>query len=149
MQPYSYLVGSRASTRVCEWCFPGVSIALTRRSIASTPSFQGVIPGGQSFAVPQGNLTTVAEQGLGFTWTPPVRGGTTVILLGGDNRGPGTAGSSVYVVNAGENDCLSDSSPSSTPGSPAGGAYPTSTSSAGGSNGGYVCFVSCLALNPY
>ncbi|CAL1699565.1 unnamed protein product [Somion occarium] len=104
--------------------------------VQGTPSFQGVIPGGQSFAVPQGNLTTVAEQGLGFTWTPPVRGGTTVILLGGDNRGPGTAGSSVYVVNAGENDCLSDSSPSSTPGSPAGGAYPTSTSSAGGSNGG-------------
>lgn len=103
-----------------------------------TPSFQGVIPGGNSFSVPQSSLTTVPEQGLGFDWKPSVRAGTTVILTGGDDRGLGTAGSSVFIVNPGSNDCLSDASPSSTPGSPAGGSYPTSTSGAGigGSSGG-------------
>lgn len=105
----------------------------------STPTFQGAIPGGQSFSVPQGQLTTVPEQGLGFSWSPSVRAGTTLLLLGGDNRGPGTAGSNVFIVGQGDNSCLNDQSPSSTPGSPAGGSYPTSTSGAsigGGGSGG-------------
>ncbi|KAI0078378.1 hypothetical protein K474DRAFT_944891 [Panus rudis PR-1116 ss-1] len=105
--------------------------------VQGTPSFKGVIPGGQSFAVPQGQVTT-QDGTAGFNWTPSVRIGTTLLLLAGDNRGAGTGGSAVYIVNQGPNDCLNDSSPSSTPGSPAGGSYPTSTSGAGtgGSSGG-------------
>lgn len=105
--------------------------------VQGTPYFQGVIPGGQSFSVPvpTNNLSVVPAEGIGFTWTPSVRAGTTVILLGGDNRGPGTGGSSTYIVNFGDNSCLNDQSPSSTPGSPAGGSYPTSTSGAGTGGG--------------
>lgn len=66
--------------------------------------------------------------GVGFNWTVPLRLGTTVILVGGDNRGVGTGGWVQETVQRGSDDitCLSSSSPSSTPGSPAGGAYPTS-----------------------
>ncbi|THG96633.1 hypothetical protein EW026_g5230 [Hermanssonia centrifuga] len=99
--------------------------------VQGTPSFQGVIPGGQSFIVPQGSLTTVAEQGLGFNWSPSVRAGTTMVFVASDDRGPGTGGSSTYIVNFGDNGCLNDQSPSSTAGNPAGGSYPTSTSGAG------------------
>jgi len=63
-----------------------------------TPNFLGVIPGGQSFAVPAGDITTVPEQGTGFSWKPPLRGGTTLFLLGGDNRGNGTGGSNLSLV---------------------------------------------------
>ncbi|KAH9479131.1 hypothetical protein JR316_0007710 [Psilocybe cubensis] len=97
-------------------------------TVQGTPNFLGVIPGGQSFAIPQGQITTVPSQGTGFTWKPNVRGGTTLLIVGGDNRGNGTAGSTFNVVSSGINNdgsCLSDSSPSSTPGSPAGGSYPT------------------------
>ncbi len=72
--------------------------------------------------------------GTGFSWKPSLRSGTTLILIAGDNRGMGTGGSILNVVSAGTNQdgsCLSNTSPSSTPGSPAGGSYPT-----GG--GGYV-----------
>lgn len=90
-----------------------------------------MIPGGQSFVIPEGSLTTVAEEGLGFDWTPSVRAGTTVMVVAGDDRGPGTGGSSTYIVNYFSNSsCLNDLSPSSTAGSPAGGSYPTTTSSA-------------------
>ncbi|EKM58123.1 uncharacterized protein PHACADRAFT_139783 [Phanerochaete carnosa HHB-10118-sp] len=113
-----------ANTRI--WWDPAANVS-------GTPFFQGIIPGGQSFSVPvpANNLSQVPEQGIGFNWTPSVRAGTTVILLGGDNHGPGTGGSSTYIVNFGDNSCLNDQSPSSTPGSPAGGSYPTSTSGAG------------------
>ncbi|KAF8883192.1 hypothetical protein CPB84DRAFT_1750740 [Gymnopilus junonius] len=108
-------------------------------TVQGTPNFLGVIPGGQSFAVPEGSITQVPSQGTGFTWTPSLRGGTTLILVGGDNRGNGTAGSSLNVVSSGINNngsCLSNSSPSSTPGSPAGGSYPTgsTTPSSGGNH---------------
>ncbi|KDR84275.1 hypothetical protein GALMADRAFT_205972 [Galerina marginata CBS 339.88] len=99
-------------------------------TVQGTPNFLGIIPGGQSFSIPQGSITQVASQGTGFTWKPSLRGGTTLIIVGGDNRGNGTAGSSLNVVSSGFNNdgsCLSDSSPSSTPGSPAGGSYPTGT----------------------
>jgi hypothetical protein len=102
----------------------------------------GVIPGGQSFQVPRGTLTNVTSQGTGFTWVPSVRAGNTILLVGGDDRSPGDAGSTLNNVSPGINpnsSCLNDQSPSSTPGSPAGGAYPTSSSGAGtggsGSNG--------------
>ncbi|THH32072.1 hypothetical protein EUX98_g2120 [Antrodiella citrinella] len=104
--------------------------------VQGTPTFQGAIPGGQSFSVPEGALSTVPDQGLGFNWTASVRAGTTLLLVGGDDRGPGTAGSSVFIVGQGDNSCLSDQSPSSTPGSPAGGSYPTSTSGSGTGSGG-------------
>lgn len=109
--------------------------------VQGTPYFQGVIPGGQSFSVPESNFTTVPEEGYGFEWTPSVRIGTTVIIVAGDNRGPGTGGSGMYIVAQGSSEsssCLNANSPSSTPGSPAGGTYPTSTSGAGvgGGNGG-------------
>ncbi|KAH9939547.1 hypothetical protein B0H21DRAFT_780561 [Amylocystis lapponica] len=104
--------------------------------VQGTPSFQGVIPGGQSFAIPQGNLSTVPEQGVGFGWTPSVRTGTTLLLIGGDARGPGSGGSTFYIMSQGNTDsCLTPSSPSSTPGSPAGGSYPTSTSGSNSSTG--------------
>ncbi|PPQ69887.1 hypothetical protein CVT26_014150, partial [Gymnopilus dilepis] len=101
-------------------------------TVQGTPNFVGVIPGGQSFAIPQGQITTIQSEGTGFSWTPSVRAGTTLILVGGDNRGNGTGGSFFNVVSAGINNngsCLSNSSPSSTPGSPAGGSYPTGTGS--------------------
>lgn len=96
----------------------------------SNPSFVGIIPGGQSFAISHGDITTVQSLGTGFTWKPSLRSGTTLILAGGDDRGNGTAGSILNVVSAGTNmdsSCLSGTSPSSTPGSPAGGSYPTGT----------------------
>ncbi|KAG5652090.1 hypothetical protein H0H81_006353 [Sphagnurus paluster] len=102
-----------------------------------TPNFLGLIPGGQSFAIPESEITNVPSQGTGFSWTPSLRGGTTLIIVGGDARGNGTAGSSLNTVSNGPNNigtCLSDASPSSTPGSPAGGSYPTS--STGGTGGG-------------
>lgn len=63
------------------------------------------------------------------------------MIVGGDDRGNGTAGSIFNVVLGGTlNDasCLSSNSPSSTPGSPAGGSYPTSSTGAGvgGGSGG-------------
>ncbi|KJA21347.1 hypothetical protein HYPSUDRAFT_216446, partial [Hypholoma sublateritium FD-334 SS-4] len=94
------------------------------------PSFLGVIPGGQSFTIPQDTITTVVSLGTGFNWTPSLRGGTTFVLIGGDARGSGTAGMWQSVVTFGINDitsCLSDNSPSSTAGPPAGGTA-TSTS---------------------
>lgn len=114
----------------------GVSLPMNRMRrriyrMVRTPSFQGIIPGGQSFAIPEGNLTTVPEEGLGFDWSPSVRTGTTVLLIGGDNRGMGSGGSGFYIMSQGQStSCLNSQSPSSTPGSPAGGSYPTSTNGA-------------------
>jgi hypothetical protein len=104
--------------------------------VQGTPQFYGIIPGGNSLQIPQSPLSTVPNEGLGFNWTVDVRTGTTFMLMGGDNRGIGSGGSAQYSISGGitGNDnggCLSNSSPSSTPGSPAGGAYPTSTSGAG------------------
>ncbi|KAJ7598732.1 hypothetical protein C8J56DRAFT_172712 [Mycena floridula] len=110
-----------------------------------TVKFIGIIPGGESFEIPAGTVTDESNQGrqTGFSWTPNVRGGTALIIVGGDNRGTGTAGSIPVTVSSGidnNSTCLNDSSPSSTPGNPAGGSYPTSingagtSSSSGGSN---------------
>ena len=66
----------------------------------------------------------------GFTWDPSIRASTTLILVGGDDRGNGSGGSTMILVGSGtENDisCLSNLSPSSTAGNPAGGTYPTGT----------------------
>lgn len=111
-------------------------------TVKGIPNFLGVIPGGQSFSIPESSITDVSSEGSGFSWTPSLRGGTTLMIIGGDNRGNGSGGSAFFVVGNGpanDGSCLSNNSPSSTPGSPAGGAYPTSLSggtSGGGSNGG-------------
>ncbi|KAG6918356.1 hypothetical protein DXG01_015005 [Tephrocybe rancida] len=103
-------------------------------------NFLGIIPGGQSFTIPQSEITNVETQGTGFSWTPSIRGGTTLIIVGGDSRGNGTAGSTLNTVSSGPDNigsCLNDVSPSSTPGTPAGGSYATSTTTPGtGSSGG-------------
>ncbi|TFK82081.1 hypothetical protein K466DRAFT_314592 [Polyporus arcularius HHB13444] len=102
-----------------------------------TPQFQGIIPGGQSFDIPVGSTTPETGKGIGFNWTPSVRISTTLLLIGGDSRGPGVAGSNVYTLQQGNSQsCLNGSSPSSTPGSPAGGSYPTSTDGSGVNSGG-------------
>ncbi|KIM71998.1 hypothetical protein PILCRDRAFT_804429 [Piloderma croceum F 1598] len=98
--------------------------------------FYGVIPGGQSFQLNQGTLSTVKNEGYGFNWIVPVRASTTVLLVGGDNRGIGAAGWTQQNIELGDNTCLDSSSPSSTPGSPAGGAYPTGSNGAGTGSGG-------------
>ncbi|KAF7318976.1 hypothetical protein HMN09_00233600 [Mycena chlorophos] len=106
-------------------------------AVQGNPSFQGVIPGGDSFQIPESNFSTQTGAGYGFTWTPPLRGGTTLLLVAGDNRGLGSGGSTSYTVNSGVDNissCLNSTSPSSTPGSPAGGSYATSTGTSGGSS---------------
>ncbi|PIL23514.1 hypothetical protein GSI_14826 [Ganoderma sinense ZZ0214-1] len=100
-----------------------------------TPNFQGVIPGGQSFSIPLGATSTQTGTGVGFNWTPDVRIGTTFLLVGGDDRGLGVAGSNVFTIQQGSSSCLNSTSPSSTAGSPAGGSYPTSTDGSGTNSG--------------
>lgn len=96
-----------------------------------TPNFYAVIPAGDSKAIPQGTLSNIPGQGRGFNWTVNIKSQETVILVGGDSRGSGVGGSAIFTVQQVIGDqspvtsCLSDSSPSRTPGSPAGGAYPT------------------------
>ncbi|KAH9855319.1 hypothetical protein C2E23DRAFT_857987 [Lenzites betulinus] len=105
-------------------------------SVQGSTTFQGVIPGGQSFQIPQGQTSNVTGEGVGFNWTPSVRVGTTVLLVGGDQRGLGSAGSNFYTMQEGNtSSCLNDTSPSSTPGTPAGGSYPTSTDGSGVDSG--------------
>ncbi|KAJ7634795.1 hypothetical protein FB45DRAFT_909876 [Roridomyces roridus] len=127
--------------------------------VQGTPKFQGVIPGGESFEIPQAQITTVEAEGTGFNWTAPLRSMTNVILVGGDNRGNGTGGSTLYIVGGGtENDssCLNSTSPSSTAGAPAGGSYqtgtgsftgssPTNSGSSSGSSGGSSTNVGAIA----
>lgn len=107
--------------------------------VKGNPTIYGVIPGGESFNIPYSSPTTVANQGVGFNWTPKLRTGTTILLGAGDDRGLGSGGSVLYIVSAGTNPstgCLDNSSPSSTAGSPAGGSYPTSTEEAESSKNG-------------
>ncbi|KNZ72464.1 hypothetical protein J132_02975 [Termitomyces sp. J132] len=108
-------------------------------TVVGQTTFLGVIPGGQSFSIPESNITNIISQGTGFSWTPNLRGGTTLMIVGGDGRGNGTAGSSLNLVSSGPNNigsCLDDASPSSTPGSPAGGSFATSIPTTGDSSTG-------------
>jgi hypothetical protein len=81
-------------------------------------------------------LTTNNVTGTGFNWTADVRGGTDILIVGGDDRGFGSGGAAPFTVAYSANSsCLNSTSPSSTAGSPAGGAYPTSyTDSSNGSS---------------
>ena len=101
---------------------------------SSTPRFLGVIPGGQSFQIPvppATQLTPLSGGRVGFNWTAAVRAGTTLIILAGDDRGPGTGGGSTNIVSYGTSapitDCLNDATPSSTLGTPPGWSNPTNT----------------------
>ncbi|KAF9528073.1 hypothetical protein CPB83DRAFT_366694 [Crepidotus variabilis] len=121
--------------------FFSLSLPLRINPSSSDTNFQGVIPGGQSFAISRSDISQVQGQGTGFNWKPSLRAGTTLLLVGGDGRGNGTAGSSLFSVGAGiapDQSCLDANSPSSTPGQPAGGSYPTdkSGSGTGGGDGG-------------
>jgi len=107
--------------------------------VQGTPTFYAVIPGGESFQIPAGPVTTVTGDGTGFNWTANVRAGNTLIIGAGDDRGLNSGGSNPFTVQAGQfpsNACLNDTSPSSTPGSPAGGTYPTSINGSGTGGGG-------------
>jgi hypothetical protein len=114
-------------------CLPLWAQSLTLRR---TVNLHGVIPGGNSFVIPQGPLTTNNVTGTGFNWTADVRGGTDILIVGGDDRGFGSGGAAPFTVAYSANSsCLNSTSPSSTAGSPAGGAYPTSyTDSSNGSS---------------
>ncbi|TCD70794.1 hypothetical protein EIP91_001825 [Steccherinum ochraceum] len=52
------------------------------------PSFYGIIPGGQSFIIPQDRTSTAN----GFDWISGVAPGSTFYIIGNDDRGPGTGG---------------------------------------------------------
>ncbi|KAI9509270.1 hypothetical protein F5148DRAFT_1189042 [Russula earlei] len=100
--------------------------------VNGTVRFYGAIPGGTSFSIPQGTPSSNNNTGTGFSWTVDITGGTNILLVGGDDRGVGSGGSAPFTVSYSSNSsCLSNNSPSSTPGSPAGGSYPTSTSDTG------------------
>ncbi|ETW77988.1 hypothetical protein HETIRDRAFT_479158 [Heterobasidion irregulare TC 32-1] len=99
-----------------------------------TVSFVGVIPGGQSFSIPNSTLSTNSLTGTGFNWTVDVRASTTMLVVAGDDRGIGVGGSAQYTIGyatSSASNCLTDNSPSSTAGDPAGGSYPTSTNGSG------------------
>ena len=94
-----------------------------------TVNFYGTIPGGTSFTIPQGSLSSNNQTGTGFNWTVNIAGGTDVLLVGNDDRGIGAGGHVEYTTaNSVNNSCLNNNSPSSTTGNPAGGSYPTSIS---------------------
>jgi hypothetical protein len=120
--------------------FSAVLISDTFHRIAaySTVSFHGVIPGGDSFSIPQGTLSTNNNTGTGYDWTVDITGGTNMFVVGGDGNGIGTGGSAPFTVAySANNSCLSSSSPSSTAGNPAGGSYPTSISGSSGNSGSH------------
>ena len=86
--------------------------------------------------------------GYGFNCTVPVQAGTTVLLVGGDMRGIGSGGSEQMVVQqSGNRACLDSSSPSSTPGPPAG-ASPTSSSNVYPTSSGSVYPTSSSGVYP-
>ena len=147
---FFYYVGSDNQFTQCEstriwWnisTVQGFSISLNlvvpnniiNNKVFRTPSFDGIIPGGQSFTIQESSITTSSTQGTGFSWTPSIEGGTTFILVAGDNRGLGSGGEVAFTIGLNsDGSCLSSSSPSSTAGTPAG-AYSTSTAASSSSS---------------
>jgi len=129
---FFYYVGSDNHFTQCE----SVRIWWDPSTVQGTPSFDGIIPGGQSFTIPEPSITTSSTQGVGFSWTPSIKGGTTFILVAGDNRGMGSGGEVAFTIGLNsDQSCLSSSSPSSTAGTPAG-AYSTSTAASSTSTSG-------------
>lgn len=108
-------------------------------STQGNPTYHGIIPGGNAFEIPQGPITDVPSFGRGFTWKCNLRAATQLLVVGGDNRGISSGGSINLVVaypSNGDASCLDRNSPSSTPGTPAGGTYPTGTGTDPGNSDG-------------
>ncbi|KAI0298662.1 hypothetical protein B0F90DRAFT_1818532 [Multifurca ochricompacta] len=84
--------------------------------VNGTVNLLGVIPGGNSFAIPQGPLSTNNNTGTGFNWTVDIAGGTNILVVAVIIRAldPAVALHSL----------------------PAGGSYPTSTSGTSTGNSG-------------
>ena len=92
---------------------------LISMTIDRSPRFQAVVPGGDAFEIPQGTLTNTTNEGLGFNWTVSVRPGTSVIIVGSDDRGYGSGGSTLFPgVQQGNLSCINEKSLSSTSGAP-------------------------------
>ena len=112
--------------------------SMTRTAImppCRTVDFYGIVPGGTSFTIPQGALSTIDQAGTGFNWTVDIAGGTDILLVANDDRGIGSGGHVEYTIATSlNNSCLNNNSPSSTAGTPAGGSFPTSSEPS--SNGG-------------
>lgn len=64
-----------------------------------TPNFVGIIPGGQSFTIPEPLITTQSPEGTGFSWTASITGETRFMIVAGDNRGMGSGGYAAFKVN--------------------------------------------------
>jgi hypothetical protein len=79
--------------------------------------FRGVIIGGQAFSI-DSSLNMTNSSGTYFNWSTPVAIKTSLILLAGDERGEGSAGSVEYVVGGflkNESDpCIEYRSPNAT-----------------------------------
>ena len=119
------------SVNGCVLHFSALILSLWSQSLTlhRTVKLRGVIPGGNSFDIPQAPLSTNNVTGTGFDWIADVRGGTDILIVGGDDRGVGSGGVAPFTVAYSANSsCLNSNSPSSTAGSPAGGSYPTSFS---------------------
>ncbi|KAI0261650.1 hypothetical protein BC834DRAFT_895258 [Gloeopeniophorella convolvens] len=134
--PWVFSVNPAGGITQCE----SVRLWWEQPFVNGTVNFWGVIPGGNSFTIPPGPLSTNLDTGTGFNWTVDINGGTNMFVVAGDDRGIGAGGSAPFTVAySADASCLNGSSPSSTPGNPAGGSYPTSTSGAstGGGSGGH------------
>ncbi|KAF8066477.1 hypothetical protein FPV67DRAFT_1417268 [Lyophyllum atratum] len=125
--PAAFFFNTAPTNQILQ-CTPTTSQWVSSVRFTSTPDFLGIILGGQSFTIPQSQITDVDSQGTGFSWTPSLRSTTDLIIVGGDSRGNGTGGRSFFSIKPGPNNCINDLSPSSTAGSPAGAPYTTGTS---------------------
>ncbi|KAI0064397.1 hypothetical protein BV25DRAFT_317474 [Artomyces pyxidatus] len=131
--PWTFSIFPTGGITQCE----SVRLWWEQPNVNGTVALQGVIPGGDSFQIPTTTLSTNEQTGTGFNWTVDVRGGTAMLIVAGDDGGLGRGGSAPYTVSyASDTSCLQADSPSSTPGSPAGGSYPTSIQTGGGGSGG-------------
>src|SRR6267154_789314 len=102
-----------------------------------TVNFYGTIPGGTSFAIPPGSLSTNNVTGTGFNWTVDIDSGTNILLIANDDSGIGAGGYVDYTIAPFvDSSCLNNNSPSSTAGNPAGAINPTSTSESSGNGRG-------------
>ena len=67
----------------------------------STPSFLSVIPDGAFGSIPLGKIDAQTGLGTGFTWRPPVRASSNLIIVGSDARGTGAGGFISSIVSPG------------------------------------------------
>ena len=122
---FYFYISPNANLTQCE----NVQFSWNNTNSQGHVSIIGIIPGGETFRL------DAPDSNNFFNWTVNARAGTTVELIAGDDRGPGTGGSTTFVqVGDGPNGCINDASPSSTAGSPAGGITEASTPSTSGSS---------------